>query len=114
MKQEKLFDCVFIATDRNKVQKVRYANDMKKREKVLKRDNFTIEYQHSFDTKMTKRQIIDFLKSIEANVDINDEETVLNAERSLNKSDTTVRDILDVIRSRKQDTQTDENGALVA
>ena len=104
MKVEKLYDCVFIATDSNNVKKVRFANDLSKREQVLKRDNFTIQYSYSFDRKLSKQEIIDFLNSDVAQVDVNDEDAIDEAQAKLNKAKTQVKDVFAAILSRKQET----------
>lgn len=102
---DKLFDCVFIASDSKNVKKVRFANDYAKRLNVLKRDKFTIHYDFDltrlFDRKLTKQEIIDFLYSTEAKVDVNDEDAIDNAQATINKAKTKVTDVFAAILSRK-------------
>ena len=104
MKSEKLFDCVFIAKDKNNVNKVRFANDYDKRLVVLNRDKFTITYSDKFESKMTKEQI---LESIDENILSEDDmNAYVNARKSLNKQKTKVTDVFAAILSRKQDSVT--------
>jgi len=97
--KSKLFDCVFIASDSKQRKKVRFANDHDKRMKVLNRDKFVIHYSKSFDQKMTQESILEYLNE---HCDIDDEDTVDEAIARLNKSKTSVDDVLEAIRNRKR------------
>lgn len=102
---DKLFDCVFIAKDRNQVNKVRFANDYDKRKLILDRDQFTISYSDKFTEKLTKEQI---LERIDEN-ELSEQDFVAyqNALKTINKQKTTVKDVFSAILSRKtEDTLT--------
>lgn len=103
--QVKLYDCYFIASDKFNRKKVRYANNYAMRKSVLERDQFTIHDSKEFDSKLTVEQILDYL---ETNCDVNDIECVNEARARLNKSKTTVNDVLATILSRKDNTQSSD------
>lgn len=102
---EKLFDCVFIASDSKQRKKVRFANDHDKRMKVLNRDKFVVHYSKSFDQKMTQESILEYL---DEHCDIDDQDTVDEAIARLNKNKTTFEDVRLAILSRQDTVQSDQ------
>lgn len=104
----KIYDCVMIATDKNNVNKVRFANNFVRRVKILQRDNFTIHYALQFENKMTKRELLDKIDYNNLNEDL--QEVVDDAYEILKRSNekkTSVNDVFAAILARKNDT-TDE------
>lgn len=101
---EKLYDCVIIASDDKQRKKVRFANDLAKRVKVLTKAKFEIYFAETVDRKMTKAELIDFVLDHEK-LDVNDEDVVLEAKQKLNKSKTEVEDVLDAILLRHKQQQ---------
>ena len=95
---DKMFDCVFIATDSNGVNKVRFANGYEKRLSVFKRDNFIVSYSEQFDNVLTKQQILD---NIDENM-LSEQDFVAyqNAYKMINRANTDEQDVLNAIDSK--------------
>ena len=103
---EKLFDCYFIATDRNNVTKVRFANDHDKRMKVLLRDKFTVLSSDKFESKLSKEEILDEID--ENHLSEIEFQAYRQAHKVLNKKKTSAEDVLNAIRDRARITQQDQ------
>jgi len=105
----KLYDCVIIASDKQGTNKVRFANNLSERVKILQRDNFTIHYALKFDNKMNKRELLDKVDYNNLNEDL--QEVVDSAYEVLKRSNekkTSVSDVFAAILARKNDTTNDE------
>lgn len=95
---DKKFDCVFIATDSNGINKVRFANGYEKRLAVFARDNFTVSYSEQFDKALTKQEILDNID--ENNLSEQDFVAYQNACKAVNRANTDEQDVLDAIDSK--------------
>ena len=113
MTTEKLYDSVIIASDSSGDNKVRFCNDLATRIKILTRDKFTIHDTVQLDRKMTKREIIDYLLTVQDTRKCDeDREAVMNAldvQKRKNVKNTSFEDVRNAILSRN--TQSEESVA---
>lgn len=85
-----------IVLDDKQRKRVRFANDLAKRVKVLERANMKVLFAKSFDKAMTKHEALSVLESCDQ-VDIDDNDAVEYMRKILNKQNTSVDDVVKAI-----------------
>jgi cell division FtsZ-interacting protein ZapD len=96
MSESKTFDCVMIVLDDKQRKRVRFANDLAKRVKVLERANMKVLFAKSLDKAMTKHEALSVLESCDE-VDIDDSDAIEYMRKVLNKQNTSVDDVVSAI-----------------
>jgi hypothetical protein len=107
MLAEKMFDAVIIASDEKANNKVRFCNNLAERVIVLQRDKFTIHDTIQLDRKMTKREIVDYLMTVQDQRKCDEDreavEDALDLLKRQNVKRTSFDDVRKAILSRKTD-----------
>lgn len=95
MSDMKTFDCVLIVLDDKQRKRVRFANNLANRVKVLERANMKVLFAKQLDSAMTKQEAFAMLESCDYDVD--DTDAVDAMRKLLNKQKTTLSDIVSAI-----------------
>ena len=96
MSIEKTFDCVLIVVDDKQRKRVRFANNLANRVKVLERANMKVLFAKELDKAMTKQEAFNVLEMCD-DIDVDDEDALDNMRVLLNKKRTTVDDVVKAI-----------------
>ncbi len=96
MSDMKTFDCVLIVLDDKQRKRVRFANNLANRVKVLERANMKVLFAKQLDKAMTKQDALAVLESCD-DVDVDDVDAVEQMRKMFNEQSTTLNDVVRAI-----------------